>query len=458
MVLLIQNKITIQKLSIMKRTNLLLLVLSFITYSSSAQNDSLSLKECIDITLKNHISIEISRNQVRVAEYQNKEGLASYLPQLNASLSFDDNIKRQTTIIPAGSFSPVPMEVQFGNQFAGTMSGQLDQVIYDQSLINSIRASKMNVGLSELNMELNNENLIYNVASTYFQVLLLQEQQSLIGNNLQKMEELVRVQKLQLDKGQIHETQYKRVEVNYNNIKAQKAQVDLNLALAKETLKNRMGIDSEDEIFLTSAVDLEEDYQNLTITDDLVSNRIDYQILETNILLQEIDVNRKRAQYIPTLSAYARYGANAFGNEFNTTFDQWYDFAAIGLKLNVPIFSGLRRYSQVKQGEFNLELTRQKLELNSRQFTLELKNAQSKLNASYITMQSNEENMELSQSVFEVTQLQYQEGAIGLSDYLNADYAMKEAQSNYLNSKLNFLLARLDLEKSKGSIQEFFNK
>src|SRR5690606_30377447 len=127
---------------------------------------------------------------------------------------------------------------------------------------------------------------------------------------------------------------------------------------------------------------------------------------------------RKRAQALPTISAYARYGANAFGNEFRTTFDNWYDYSSVGLKLNVPIFSGLRRVSQIKQSELNLNISRQNLIINSRAYELQLQNAQAKLTTSYLTLQSNRENMTLANEVYEMTALQYQSGTIGLSDFL----------------------------------------
>src|SRR5690606_17826614 len=111
----------------------------------------MSLKDCIQYSLNNHPTTTVYSNQVSIAENQNREGLAGYLPQVNISGSLDDNIKRQVTVIPAGTFGPEPTTVQFGNQYASAVTGQLDQVIYDQTLINSIKASKMNVGLAELN-------------------------------------------------------------------------------------------------------------------------------------------------------------------------------------------------------------------------------------------------------------------------------------------------------------------
>jgi outer membrane protein TolC len=43
-----------------------------------------------------------------------------------------------------------------------------------------------------------------------------------------------------------------------------------------------------------------------------------------------------------------------------------------------------------------------------------------------------------------------------MSDLLNAESSFKEAQTNYTNSLLNFLIAQLDLEKSKGTLKNYY--
>lgn len=434
-----------------------ILILAGILPVQAQEPQVMSLKACVEYALTHHPSATVYANQALVAQSQNKEGLSAYLPQVNASASLDDNIKRQTTIIPAGAFGPTPTQVQFGNQYASTVTGQLDQVIYDQTLINSIKASKMNVGLAELNVEKNENNIIYTTASAYCQVLILQEQLKLIRENEAKIRQLTEVQQLQFEKGVLRESDYKRVIVNYNNVKSQMELTEMNLKVAMANLKNYMGMESDADIHVSDSIDFEHDVPMPSNDPFDITQKVDYQILETNILLQQIDLKRKRAQALPSVSAYARYGANAFGNEFNSTFDRWYDFSTVGVKVTVPIFSGLRRVSQIRQSELTLENAHENLVLNSRVYTLQLENAQTKLNSSYINLQSNKDNMDLASEVYEMTSLQYQKGAVSLSDFLNADYAKKEAQSNYINSLFNYLIARIDIEQSKGTIKEFVN-
>lgn len=439
-----------------KQVSLIVFALLATMTQLNAQEKVMSLKDCIDYSLVNNPSSSVYENQVAISQQQNREGLSAYLPQVNLTGTLDDNIKRQVTIIPAGTFGPEPTKVQFGNQYQSAVTGQLDQVIYDQTLINSIKASKMNVELAGLKMVKNEDDIIYNTASSYYQVLIYQEQLRLVLENEEKIRQLVDVQKLQYEKGVLNETSYKRVLVNYNNIKAQHQMAEMNLNMALSNLKNVMGMKLEDPLSV-SVIDFQKDVQIPSNEKVSITDKADYRILQQNILLQEIDLKRKRSQSLPTLTAYARYGANAFGNEFRTTFDQWYDYSAIGLKLSVPVFSGFRRVSQIRQSELTLENTKQNLFINARAYELQLQNSQVQLNSSYINLETTKENLELANEVVEMTSLQYEKGTVGLSDYLNADFSKKEAQSNYINSLLKYLIARIDIEQSKGTIKSFVN-
>jgi outer membrane protein TolC len=424
----------------------------------SQTGDKLSLKACIEYTLKNNLSVSIYNNTIEIAAKQKLEALSGYLPQVNATGTLDDNLKRQVTVIPAGAFSPTDVKVQFGNQYNTSVMMQADQVIYDQSLLAGIKANKPNIELAELKKLQNDDNLIYNTAAAYYQLLIYREQVKLLLQNEKKLGDLLNVQKLQLEKGVTTRVAYNRVQVNYNNTISQRKVAETNYDMAMARLKNAMGIPVENELSIIDTVNYQQDVQVPVINDFNIKNKPDYLILEKNILFQEIDLKRKHASMLPTLSAYARYGANAFGNNFTASYDHWYDFSVVGLKLNVPIFSGLRRYSQLSQTELNLYNARQNLLIGTENIKLALQSSNTLLLSSYTNLQSNKSNIELAKTVFDDTSLQYEKGAVALTDFLNAEYAYKEAQTNYINSLLNYLVARIDLERSKGTIKQFVNQ
>jgi outer membrane protein len=426
-----------------------------------AQNSTqkpMSLKECIRYSLENHISNDICTNDIKIAGQKALEGVSGYLPQVNSSVSLDDNLKRPVTIIPAGLFGPNESQIQLGAQYSTTAVVQLDQTIYDQSLIYGIRANKPNQEIAGLKKEKNDEDLIYNTAASYYQVLIFKAQEKLLSENEKKYTELITTLKLQYEKGVIKKVDYDRVNVGLNNIVSQKNLLQTNIQLAMNNLKSAIGMSLDSILVIADSVNFNSDIKTPGYSGSDVNNRLDYKIQLNYISLQEIDLKRKRASFLPTVSLYARYGSQALGDDFSKSYDHWFNYSAIGLKLNFPLLGGMRRISQLNQSQLSLSNARDNLKLYSENLNLQVQNSYTQLYSSYTALSTNKENMNLAKDVFETTSLQYQKGVAMLSDFLNAEYAYKEAQSNYITSLLNYLKAKISFEKANGTIKQYVNQ
>lgn len=83
------------------------------------------------------------RNNEKIAAKEAiREAPAAYLPTVAINGSIDDNLKVQEQIIPAGLLGDEDVRVAFTKQFSTNASIQLDQTIYDHSLIVGLRANK----------------------------------------------------------------------------------------------------------------------------------------------------------------------------------------------------------------------------------------------------------------------------------------------------------------------------
>lgn len=439
----------------------LTLLLAISKAAQSQSSDSVfTLKSSIVYSLKNNPSSTIYRNEIEIARQKNREALSTYLPQVSASVALEYNLKLQTSIIPANTFGPGTPEtkVQFGNPFAHNGVVQLDQKIYDQSAIAALSARKVNNQIADLNVLQNNEMLIYNTSLAYYQVLVYTEREKLLQENEKQYNELLTILKLQYERGVIRKIDYDRMRVNLNNVVSQIKLSETNKKVALNKLKNAMGMPLETNIRIEDSTyaAVQADLPQGIVLD--VQNRLDYKILSQNILYKEIDVKMKKAAFMPTLGAYARYGANAYGKNLEPSFNRLFDYSAIGVKLSIPVFDGFRKNSQLRQSQLALLNARENAKISIQNYKLEYENANTKLLTSYTSLSNDKENLDLAKDIFETTNLQYRQGAASLTDFLNADYSLKEAQSNYINSLLNFMSARVDYEKSQGSLSSYINQ
>lgn len=435
-------------------------LLFVLTAFQTIAQQKFTLKQCIDYSLTNHLSNQVYQNNIEIANQQGREALASYLPQVSGSTTFDYNIKRQTSIIPANAFGPGTPErqVQFGQPFLTTPVVQLDQVIYDQALLYGIKANTPNKEISALTLKQNQETLIYTTTAAYVEAVIYSEKIRILSTNEGKYKELLNIKQLQYEKGVATQLEYKRILVVYKNIVAEKTLAETNRELALNKLKDAMGMTLQEMLTINDSLNYTRLVPDVEKAEFDVTRLYTYRINAQKIRLQEIDVQRKKSVFIPTLSGYARYGAQSYGATFETAFDRWFDFSTLGLRLNVPIFSGFRRDAQLKQSQLTLLNAKQNFIINNNTLQLQYLNANTQLQKSYNDVSNNKENLDLADEVFEITNLQYQKGIGTLTELLNAEYSLKEAQNNYITSILNLLASTLNNERAKGTLISFAEK
>ncbi len=441
------------------KTERILSVLSLLMVSTSLfAQTKLSLKACIDYGLKNNGNVRIAQIKEGIAAQQSREALSSYLPQVNANGMLDDNLKLQSTVIPAGFLgSTEDRRITLGTKYSSNISAQADQVIFDQALLTGLKANKPNIANAALNAQKVKENIIYNVSNSYYQVFVTTQQIALLKDNLDKTQRILGTLQLQLENGVIKKVDYDRTKVSLNNIKSQLTLAESNLTLAQNQLKFQMGMPLSDQIELTDNP-LNKPFQIYEPGRFDASVLSDYKIQKTNMVLQGIEKDRIKAGYLPKVSVYGRYGFQALGNNLGASWGNWFGYGAVGLKLSIPIFDSFKRDAQWKQADLNLMTLNEQLKLNVQNYELQNNNASTQLQKARVNLSNDESNVSLAREVYEVTTLQYREGTIPLSDLLNAELSYKEAQSNYINSMLSYYQAQLGIEQSQGSLTAFYSE
>ncbi len=424
----------------------------------SAQ-DNWTLKECIDYGLKNNRNNTIFANEKLAAHAKAKEALADYLPRIGLTTTLDNNLKLQQTIIPAGIFSQNDIRVSLSKQYSSNATAQVDQVIYDQALLTGIKASKYNRRQAELNEAQSKETIIYNISTAYFQIFVYQQQLELLQFNKNTYATQIEIYSLQVKQGTILQKDMDKVKVDYNNTTTQIRVAESNLALAGNQLKYEMGYPISAPILVTTYT--ETSTPNLNIQDStkafLVSSRIDYRLSELNIKVLEIQEARIKAEALPKLSGYFRYGAVGFGDNLKESYREFSPFSAVGLKLSIPIFDFFKRNAQSRQAQIQRINAVENLKLAEGRYEVEYENNRTKLLQAQANVENDKRNVELAESVLRVTDLQFQKGITNLTDWLNTQNSLKEAQNSYLSSLYNYYIARIDLEKAAGTLTTFYN-
>ncbi|MDR7128035.1 outer membrane protein TolC [Algoriphagus sp. 4150] len=425
--------------------------------SDSQGQDHFSLRQSIDYTLKHHPSQTVYTNNIGIAEANSVQTMAGYLPQVSGSATFTDNLKLQTNVLPAGIFGPEPEEIQLGTKYNSNLGIDVSQTLYDPGKIAGIRGNKPYIAISRLQQEQNEEDIAYNTANAYFQVLIYEEQIAIQTANKIKYEEMVKTLQYQFEKGTVLEKDVDRVRVNLNAANYQLEDAKTRHHLAINTLKNAMGLPIDANLAIIDSINYEQFAERNEDDAFELGALTEVKIGEKSIELQQVNLLTKQAGYLPSVSFFSKIAAQSLANDFSDAFSSWKSFSYVGLSVSVPIFSGFRRQSQVKEERLKLENEKHNLQIREQSYNLRFENAKTSVGTAYGNYQSNKDNMALALKLRKVTEYQYQRGVATLTDFLNDDTAYKSAQSNYINSLYNLIVSQLEFQKSRGNLFPFLN-
>lgn len=438
-------------------TILFVILISFMTIDTFAQT-TYTLQQCIDFALKNHRSLKIADNDVGVAYARKREGQSAYLPQVNAQAKWDDNLILQSSVIPPltfGSFESPEQIVKFGNQYNSTVGIQLDQMIFNWSYIQGIKAIKPGYDIAKTKKLLTEEDVVYNTIVAYYNILLIDENQKLLIQNEERLNKTIPIVKLQYDKGVVRKIDVDKVQVNYNNIITQQQILSSNKEVALNNLKYNIGMSLDSVITIDTTFTKDIVDADTYVDTANIKNKVEMQLMRKNIYLQGILLKRTKAAYYPQMGFYAKYGGMAFGNEFSQSFTRWTQFASIGFKIDIPIFDGLRTSSNVRMAKLNIANLKEDMALKEDGLKLQMINAKTEMKNSEQNLLLNKENIELAKNVYDVTTLQYQKGTISYTDWMSTEYSYKEAEQNYMTSLVKYLQSKITADKANGNLNNY---
>lgn len=441
---------------------LLLLTMGFVAVHqvSMGQNPesmSVSLEEAIDYALENNQQVKNARLEEEIADKQVGEILADGLPQVNANASLMHNYKIQQTIVESSNGFPpgVPdgeaVALEFGIPYTSGFDFGLTQMVFDGSFFIGLEAAKTFTQLSRKDHIKTKIDIAEAVSKAYFGVLVNVERLALVERNYSRLDSLLQETEVMYQNGFAEKIDVNRVKVQFNNVKVEKDNYQQIVDLSESILKFQMGLKPNTPLILTTEIQTIDYFNFETIKDFTYEQRIEYSQMNIRKELKQLDIKNVRAKYYPKIDLVANYGRNTGNTSLDGVFsDDWFGAGAIGLRASVPIFDGMRKRRQVQQRQLQAQQIDYSLNLLENNIDVEIEQALTSYNRQIEMMQAQRENMELSQEVYEVAKIKYNEGVGSNIEVIDADATFKQAQINYYNALYDALISKIDLQKAYG--------
>jgi outer membrane protein TolC len=451
-----------------RRLLILIASLPFALHAQEAQR--MSLEDCLRYAAQNQIKIKNALLDQQSTLAKNREVTGMAYPQINAKGGINYAPLVAAFEIPdfisgaiKGAVQPQYLNDAFRNAPIGTLplafqpkwttTGTLEasQILFDPSVLVALQARKTLEELAAKSVDITVQDVKVAVTKAYYNVLIAEKQQGLVEQNLTRLQQMEHEMNEYYKAGFREKIDVDRITVALNNLKTQQIRIDQAIGLARLSLKYQMGMPLQTPIALADSLSDNSLNSDLLVDELDFNDRNEFELLQIQNRLYSYDVKRYRLGWIPTLSFFGNYGYTLYNQaKLFEPGGNWQKSALLGVSLNVPIFDGFQRRNRLKQAEITLQKNENDIENLKMGLGLEEQTAKISLRNNLLTLANQRSNMELAEEVYNTARIKYNEGVGSSLEVMDAESALREAQTNYFTALYDAMTARVDLQKALG--------
>ena len=415
---------------------------------------SFTLQEAIAFAIKNNRAVQNAERDVKIAVQTKRETTATGLPQINAKIGYNNWLEQQVSLIPAEFFGGAPgqfAEVSFGtNQ---TMNGvvTVKQKLFDGSYLVALQAAKVFLEISKNSKEKTLNEIRKIVAYSYGNILLAEANLEIIDSNIILLEKNVWELSKVYESGLVEEESLQQLQLTLSGLKSNQRYTKRLKSIAYQMFNNSIGVDLETPVVLTNSLEeLVVFYSTITPSesDNEFEEVIDFKIAVNSVRSDELLLKLEKSKALPTLNAFINgsYSGNSQRFSFTENSQKWFGASLFGVTLDIPVFSSFRRSASTQRARLNLEKSKSNLEETANKIKLEINTARSNYEFAVEDYEIKKTALDLSENIATKNEIKFFEGLTTSFDLSQAQRQLYVAQQDYLQSMLNILLKRVDLE------------
>ena len=445
----------------MKLKSLLVMMFTIGAVECIAQSDTLTLKRCIKIGIENNLTLQQKQQDIHIAEIGQSENRHKLIPVIQGYANFVHNVERATSVTDGSNLSKLlgvdaPYMVGQGLDFQTTGGFQLSMSLYNQTLYTGIQIADKMKEISEASYEKAKEDLTVEISKLYYLAQTTAKQIELIRSNIGRMESLKSITSAFYDNDMALKVDVQRVDINLENLRTQLTNAEAMYEQQLNLLRYTLDFAPDTPILLSTLkgyMDYDDSYLLRGLSPDL------YELQLLNMQSEVLQKQKKMINqgYLPTLSLVGATQWTAFTDKFENYFhthptNKWYNHTYWGLQLNVPIFDGLAKRNKSRKVAAQYTQLQTTIADTEKKLQTQYQNSLNDWHNNIRNAERQRENYRLAESVYLVTSDQYKEGVASMSDLLQDEMRMTEAQNGYISALYKYMVSELSLLKLTGQL------
>jgi outer membrane protein len=300
------------------------------------------------------------------------------------------------------------------------------------------------------------QDLILRVAIAYFDVLLAQFSVEVTESQKAAVSEQLAQAKRNFEVGVATITDTNEAQAKYDSIVAQEISARNDLENKRTALRaiigrapadlRKLGPGFEPTLPSPNSLDV---WVERALADNLA-----VRIAQYNADIAALEIERQRAGRLPTVDLVASFNAQAFNATINTSAAGEQHQAAIGVALNVPLYTGGFVESKVREALALQDAARQNLEVARRNALFSAQTGFTGVTSAAASVKAFEQALVSAQTAYESNKTGQEVGVRTNLDVLNTQQNVFQTRRDLAQAYFNYLIGVLRLKSAVGSLDE----
>ncbi|OZI14777.1 outer membrane channel protein TolC [Sodalis-like symbiont of Philaenus spumarius] len=342
------------------------------------------------------------------------------------------------------------------NANASRAALKLTQTIFDMSKWRALTLQEKTAGIQDVSYKKDQQSLILNTATAYFNVLDAIDTLSYTEAQKQAIYRQLDQTTQRFNVGLVAITDVQNARSEYDTVLASEVSARNDLDNALEALRQITGMEYPQLATLNIASFKTQRPDTITSLLKEAENR-NLSLLSARLSqdLAREQIRYYQAGHLPTLDLNASSTvSNTDYNGSRNDPDQHIGGHAIGLSLNMPLYSGGSVTSQVKQAQYSFVSASEQLESAHRSMVMTLRSLFNNISASISRIAAYEQAVVSAQSSQDASEAGYQVGTRTIVDVLDATTTLYDRKRHLSQARYQYLTNQLKLKSALGTLNE----
>ena len=417
-----------------------------------------SMDEYINLVKENNKDLMLAASTLKSAGEQEKLARSQALPTVGLSSSlyrnFIDVEQSVAVASQAGGGPLVYKDVDVNKDYDFSFGLGLSQQLFNMNVVNAIKASKEYKQMSQSVYDAQSDAIITAAKKVFFQCYLLEKLYDIRKQTEERSYDHYQLMKQKYDAGVVSNVAYLNSEVDYKKTIPLTTNAKMNLELCLINFKHLAGIPDAEDVSVIGDFTVYPDIPETLSMQDVLEERSDYMALLREKSLRDLNVKATRAGHYPTLSLDAAYGYSNSDDKLRKAFhnDDYTQIFKVGLKLELPIFTGGALSAKDHQVKIESEQTEIRLQQKREDIIVELRQIYLTLQREFENIATAESTISTAQEAYDIAQVSFDNGVMTQLELRDTRLNLESAELNHLNAVYNYLSAYFDWQKATGNM------